>query len=78
MAEVFIVTYSSCGKSYRCICNINCKRQAVNLARSKSKSGSRATVWKSNGVWSGCPFESDFHDIDSVNVCTYDNGKRVW
>lgn len=74
MAEAYVVLYSSNGESQRCVCGIDCKRAAVNLAKSMSRrEHGHTSVWKCTGVWD-CGV---FHDINSIHVCTYNDGKRM-
>lgn len=74
MDKAYIVTYFSGDKYCRCVCSKDCRKEAVNLARSKSKlSKSRASVWKSYGFWNG----EEFNSVDSVNLCIYENGHRI-
>lgn len=73
MTEVYIVTYFSNNEHCRYVCNLDCKRDATTLAKTKSKeSGRRSHVWKSKGFWNN----GTFNDVESVNVAIYENGKK--
>ena len=73
MVEVYVVTYFSGNECHRCVCGLDCKRAATTLARTKSKeSGHYSQVWRSKGFWDN----DTFHDVESVNVAIYENGKR--
>lgn len=74
MDKAYIVTYFSDDKYCRCVCSKDCKKEAINLARSKSKlSKSKASVWKCTGVWR----DNEFYSVDSINLCIYENGHRI-
>ena len=73
MTEVYVVTYFSLGECCSCVCDIDNKRAASTLARTKSKqSGHYSQIWRSRGFWR----DGNFVSVESTNVAIYENGKK--
>jgi hypothetical protein len=78
MIELYNVTYFESEYSDECFSkqfDLTSKRDATNFARSMSKqSGHRSSVYKSKGFYDQTGY---FCSVDSKNIATYENGKRV-
>jgi len=70
---VYIVVYFNGNEYKKRIVNLECKRVASQLAKTKSMlTGKSSYVLKSRGVW----IDGIFNSIESTHVCSYRDGKR--
>ena len=77
MIEIIRVIYAESAESHYTSKSffMNERRAATNFAKSISKkSGRSSTVVKSKGDY----FNGSFHEVNSIHIATYTDGKKRW